>query len=324
MVAGFRFHVTLSCKADNFCFAAEFGFDGGTFFCECCSNPSESFRLGLYILSVPESNTEGALHTSILPLLVTALRITFGLMPSTCSRVDFNVPSSLSLPPDMCSWFAAQDILSRRLCIASDVISLPKYPFIPSTFRVVGGDFELGLTIELPLPLLELFLLLPFWCRSLAKDIREFTAGDCPTQPVPGLGCGPPKGPLILLTCGVESIESSISSASMRTSSSELLLEDSDIIIFTLPKELETVIRSAFPMVDHKELELMLLESRPPEKCKPFFLFGMFIARPVMVGEESGDDSASVELWRCVADRENSKPRDLLGRTLVGDPYVCE
>lgn len=74
------------------------------------------------------------------------------------------------------------------------------------------------------------------------------------------------------------------------------------------------------PQYLHKELELILLESRAPAKCRPFFLLGMFIARPVMVGDESGEDSASVELWRCVAARENSRPRDLLGSTLVGDP----
>jgi hypothetical protein len=66
--------------------------------------------------------------------------------------------------------------------------------------------------------------------------------------------------------------------------------------MFTLPKELDTPIRSAFAIVDHNELEVLFIDSGPPEKCSPFFLFGMFIARPVMVGDESGDDcSASVE-----------------------------
>jgi hypothetical protein len=41
-----------------------------------------------------------------------------------------------------------------------------------------GGDLELGLAIEFPLPLLELFLLFP--CRSLArwKFMRLLIAGD--------------------------------------------------------------------------------------------------------------------------------------------------
>jgi len=68
-----------------------------------------------------------------------------------------------------------------------------------------------------------------------------------------------------LLTCGVLRIESSISSASMG-SSSELLPEESDPIIFTLPKELDTVIRSALAIVDHKELELLFADSTLPEK----------------------------------------------------------
>ena len=65
--------------------------------------------------------------------------------------------------------------------------------------------------------------------------------------------------------------------------------------MFTLPKELETVIRSAFAMVDHKELELLFIDSIPPMKCDPLLL-GIFIALPDMVGDESGDDcSARVE-----------------------------
>jgi hypothetical protein len=126
-----------------------------------------------------------------------------------------------------------------------------------SILRMAGGDFELGLAIEFPLPLLELFRLLP--CRSLArwKFIRLLTACDGPAQPLPGLGCGiEPNGVFTLLTCGVVSIESSRSSASIRSSSSELLPEESEPIILTLPSELETVIRSAFVIVDHKEFEL--------------------------------------------------------------------
>jgi len=64
------------------------------------------------------------------PRRVTALRMTPlwpslpGVIgtPSTLSRVDFKVLSSLSLP-DIFSWFAAQLILSRLGCIPSVDIS---------------------------------------------------------------------------------------------------------------------------------------------------------------------------------------------------------
>jgi hypothetical protein len=44
--------------------------------------------------------------------------------------------------------------------------------------RVAGGDFDFGLAIELPLPLLDVFLFFP--CRILVrwKFIRLLTAGD--------------------------------------------------------------------------------------------------------------------------------------------------
>jgi len=87
--------------------------------------------------------------------------------PSTFSKVFFNAPSSLSLP-EIFNWFAAQLILSLLERIPSGGISLPKYPFpILSIPLTAGGDFELGLAIELPLPLLELFLLFP--CLNLAR-----------------------------------------------------------------------------------------------------------------------------------------------------------
>jgi len=189
-------------------------------------------------------------------------------------------------------------MLSLRACSPSPGVSRPKYPlFMFSMLRIVGGDFELGLAIEFPLPLLELFRLLP--CRSLArwKFIRLLTAGDCPTQPFPGLACAAEaKGPLILFICGVDSIESSISSASMRSSSSELLPDESDPNIFTLPSELDTTILSEIAIVDHSELELLIIDSELLEKWRLFFLLGMFIALPEMVGDESGEDcSASVE-----------------------------
>jgi hypothetical protein len=71
---------------------------------------------------------------------------------------------------------------------------------------------------------------------------------------------------------------------------------------------------------------LLFIDSELLEKWRPFFLFGIFIALPEMVGEESGllACSAKVEWCKFVAAREKSRPRDLLGRTLEGDPYVCE
>jgi len=117
-----------------------------------------------------------------------------------------------------------------------------------------------------------------------------------------------------------------MSSASMGSSHSELLAEESEPIIFmfTLPKEPETVIRSAFAIVDQREPALLWV-SMLPGKCAPLLRFGMFIALPDIVGDESGDDcSARVEWCKFVAAREKSSPRDRLGSTLVGDPYVCE
>lgn len=47
---------------------------------------------------------------------------------------------------------------------------------------------------------------------------------------------------------------------------------------------------------------------------------GMFIALPVIVGDESGEDcSASVEWCRFVAAREKSRPRERRG--ITGEPY---
>ena len=73
-------------------------------------------------------------------------------------------------------------------------------------------------------------------------------------------------------------------------------------------------ILSWFPIIDHSELD----SSGAP--WSPRALFGMFMARPPMVGDESGDDcSASIEWWRLVAAREKSRPLDRRGRMLVGE-----
>ena len=90
-------------------------------------------------------------------------------------------------------------------------------------------------------------------------------------------------------------MDSSISSRSIR-SSSESLLEESDPIMFTLPSELEMFILSPFAIADHNDAEWPL-PSRPPAKCNPLFLFGMFIALPVMVGDASGEDCSARVEW---------------------------
>jgi hypothetical protein len=59
-------------------------------------------------------------------------------------------------------------------------------------------------------------------------------------------------------------IDSSISSASMRSSSPELLDDDSDPSMFTLPNELDIVVRSAPAIVDHNEAEFKLGGSTLP------------------------------------------------------------
>jgi hypothetical protein len=79
----------------------------------------------------------------------------------------------------------------------------------------------------------------------------------------------------------------------MTSSSSELSLSETVSIMFTLPKELDTPIRSALGIVDHSEPELTFIESVPLIKCRPFFLLGMFIARPELVGDASGDDCSA-------------------------------
>jgi hypothetical protein len=60
--------------------------------------------------------------------------------------------------------------------------------------------------------------------------------------------------------------------------------------MFTLPNELDITTLSAFATVVHRELELLFIDSELLEKCRPFFLFGIFIALPEIVGDESGED----------------------------------
>jgi hypothetical protein len=79
-----------------------------------------------------------------------------------------------------------------------------------------------------------------------------------------------------------------MSSASIR-SSSELVSDDSEQSILTLPIELDTVVRSPGGLEDQ-------CDGNSDEKYPLLFLPGIFIALPVIVGDESGDGcSASVE-----------------------------
>ena len=54
----------------------------------------------------------------------------------------------------------------------------------------------------------------------------------------------------------------------------------------------------------------------------------MATPRPPIVGDDSGEDSASVEWCRLVQAREKSRPRDRRGRIEPGEvnlePYVCD
>jgi len=86
-------------------------------------------------------------------------------------------------------------------------------------------------------------------------------------------------------------------------------------MLLALPSELEMIILSWFPIMDHSELDVSAAAA-----CSPMGRPGMFMARPPMVGDESGDDcSASVEWCRLVAALEKSRPRDRRGRMFVGE-----
>lgn len=77
-------------------------------------------------------------------------------------------------------------------------------------------------------------------------------------------------------------------------SSPSELESESDSIMLTLPREPDSS-RSELCIVDHKELDVLFIDSGAPKRCEPFLRLGIAIGLPVMVGDESGDDSASVE-----------------------------
>ena len=62
--------------------------------------------------------------------------------------------------------------------------------------------------------------------------------------------------------------------------------------------ELDKAVLSVFGIVDHKELDILLGESSTV--LPKLLLCGICIPRPPIVGDASGDDSASVEWCRFV------------------------
>ena len=126
---------------------------------------------------------------------------------------------------------------------------------------------------------------------------------------------GAPTGGIPILfvldICGVVMMVSSMSSS--MSSSSEL--DESLAMACVLPSDPLTLSFSWLPMIDHNDDDVC---SGPPKS--PGRRPGMLIARPPIVGDESGlDCSASVEWCRLVAALEKSRPRDRRGSMLVGE-----
>jgi hypothetical protein len=82
----------------------------------------------------------------------------------------------------------------------------------------------------------------------------------------------------------------------MVSSSPESLDEESEPSMFTLPSELDIVVVRSGPPIDvHNEAEVALVDSAVPNR--PERLFGIFIPRPPIVGEESGEDCSANVKW---------------------------
>lgn len=119
----------------------------------------------------------------------------------------------------------------------------------------------------------------------------------------------------------------SSSSPSITASPSEEELPESYSITFELPTELDKPDRSPPIAAPHKELDTLLGDSGTLE------LLGGLLKRPLrdmkpprdpIMGEDSGEDSASVEWCRLVAAREKSNPLERRGKTEAADGYVAE
>lgn len=108
-------------------------------------------------------------------------------------------------------------------------------------------------------------------------------------------------------------------SSSIRSSSSDSLLPDGDPNMFTLPSELDTfdlsVVNGGHPMAGPRFGESSIIELIEP------FREGIAILFWVIIGDESGEDSASVEWWRLVQALLKSRPLECLGRDVADRPY---
>lgn len=229
------------------------------------------------------------------PRLVTALRTTPGVDGT------FGATSSpLSLLEERCSWSVPSARLSLRLLGSRDQ---PVYPLADSMLLNGGGDVFLGLgRAPCPFALLDLLLVLPLRIRERWKLVIKLAAAGEKLfdQSAAGLGLACEAYGvwtfmlLSLCTCGVVKMASSMSSGSIKSSSSDSLLPESEASIFTLPTELDTVDRSLF-MVGHPELGPRLGESSIIELMEAL-REGMTTPFCMMIGEESGEDcSARVE-----------------------------
>jgi len=88
--------------------------------------------------------------------------------------------------------------------------------------------------------------------------------------------------------------------------------------MLTLPRELETIDFSLLS-VGQPRLGPRFGESNIIEFIDPL-RDGIAMLFCVVIGEESGDDSAKVEWWRLVEAREKSSPRECRGIEVAGMP----
>ena len=103
-------------------------------------------------------------------------------------------------------------------------------------------------------------------------------------------------GPFSFDAAGVFNIGSSVSRSISSSDVDSLSVPESSILM--LLTELDSAVRSVFGIVDHNELDMLLGESSTV--LPKLLLCGICIPRPPMVGDASGDDSASVEWCRFV------------------------
>lgn len=116
---------------------------------------------------------------------------------------------------------------------------------------------------------------------KLGCPLDENRFDQIPLFPAPS-----PGNRVLVLTCGVISIGSSLSSGSRGSISSDELLESSDPSILMLPTELDAAVLS--PLLQPPCM-FTLGESSTIE-LERGFLGGILIPFCVIVGEESGED----------------------------------